>query len=170
MRNVSTSAVCAPAGLVLDSDSVGLFSPWPQPPIVWSFTFAGWRLMRAFAPRRNQRDQGCRRRNRAHAARRTIMKPRLISASSRRHGGQHLQTRLCSAVKPGVTARKRLERQTRHMLQSLQRRPACRSELEGKRYQATVEAKIERDYDSMHVLTIGDCGLVQTAAKNLHLS
>ena len=65
----------------------------------------------------------------------------------------------------------KLERQTRHMLQSLQEAASLQVlELEGKRYQATVEAKIERDYDSMHVSDDSVIvRLVQTAAKNLHL-
>lgn len=65
----------------------------------------------------------------------------------------------------------KLERQTQHMLQCL-----CAAadrhvlELDGKRFQAKVEAKIDRDYDRMHVpddSTIVQ--LVQRAAKNLRL-
>jgi tripeptide aminopeptidase len=65
----------------------------------------------------------------------------------------------------------KLERQTQHMLQCL-RAAADRHvlELDGKRFQAKVEAKIDRDYDRMHVpddSTIVQ--LVQKAAKNLRL-
>jgi tripeptide aminopeptidase len=65
----------------------------------------------------------------------------------------------------------KLERQTQHMLQCL-RVAADRHvlELDGKRFQAKVEAKIDRDYDRMHVpddSTIVQ--LVQRAAKNLRL-
>jgi tripeptide aminopeptidase len=65
----------------------------------------------------------------------------------------------------------KLERQTRHMLQSLEEAASLHVlELEGKRYQATVEAKIGRDYDSMHVADDSAIvRLVQTAAKNLRL-
>ena len=65
----------------------------------------------------------------------------------------------------------KLERQTQHMLQCL-REAADRHvlELDGKRFQAKVEAKIDRAYDRMHVpddSTIVQ--LVQRAAKNLRL-
>ena len=65
----------------------------------------------------------------------------------------------------------KLERQTRHMLQSLEEAASLHVlELEGKRYQATVLAKIERKYDSMHVADDSAIvRLVQTAAKNLRL-
>jgi tripeptide aminopeptidase len=65
----------------------------------------------------------------------------------------------------------KLERQTQHMLQCL--REAARRhvlELDGKRFQASVEAKIDRDYDRMHVPDDSAIvRLVQAAAKNLHL-
>jgi len=65
----------------------------------------------------------------------------------------------------------KLERQTQHMLECL--RDAARRhvlELEGRRFQANVEAKIDRDYDRMHVPDDSPIvRLVQTAAKNLHL-
>src|SRR6266568_4905823 len=65
----------------------------------------------------------------------------------------------------------KLERQTQHMLECL--RDAARRhvlELEGKRFQANVEAKIDRDYDRMNVPDDSAIvRLVQTAAKNLHL-
>jgi tripeptide aminopeptidase len=65
----------------------------------------------------------------------------------------------------------KLERQTQHMLECL--REAARRhvlELEGKRFQASVEAKIDRDYDRMNVPDDSAIvRLVQAAAKNLHL-
>lgn len=46
----------------------------------------------------------------------------------------------------------KLEQQTRHMLRSLEEAASRHFlELDGQRFQATVEAKIERDYDSMNV-------------------
>jgi tripeptide aminopeptidase len=65
----------------------------------------------------------------------------------------------------------KLERQTQHMLDCL-REAASRHTLEwdGKHFQATVEAKIERDYDRMHVADDSMIvKLVQTAAKNLRV-
>jgi tripeptide aminopeptidase len=65
----------------------------------------------------------------------------------------------------------KLERQTQHMLRCL-REAASRHvlELDGKRFQAKVEAKIDRDYDRMHVPDDSMIvRLVQRAAKNLHL-
>ena len=65
----------------------------------------------------------------------------------------------------------KLERQTQHMLECL--REAARQhvlELDGKRFQAKVEAKIERDYDRMHVPDDSTIvRLVQAAAANLRL-
>jgi tripeptide aminopeptidase len=65
----------------------------------------------------------------------------------------------------------KLERQTQHMLECL--RQAARRhvlELDGKRFQASVEAKIDRDYDRMDVPDDSTIvRLVQAAAKNLHL-
>ena len=65
----------------------------------------------------------------------------------------------------------KLERQTQHMLECL--RDAARRhvlELEGKRFQANVEAKIDRDYNRMNVPDDSPIvRLVQTAAKNLQL-
>jgi tripeptide aminopeptidase len=65
----------------------------------------------------------------------------------------------------------KLQRQTQHMLQCLQEAAGRYVlELDGKRFQAKVEAKIDRDYDRMNVpddSTIVQ--LVQRAAKNLGL-
>ncbi|HJU63010.1 MAG TPA: M20/M25/M40 family metallo-hydrolase [Candidatus Binatia bacterium] len=65
----------------------------------------------------------------------------------------------------------KLERQTQHMLHCLQE-AADRHilEVDGKRFQATVEARIDRDYDRMHVPDDSAIvRLVQTAAKNLRV-
>jgi tripeptide aminopeptidase len=65
----------------------------------------------------------------------------------------------------------KLERQTQRMLECL--REAARRhvlELQGKRFQANVEAKIDRDYNRMNVPDDSPIvRLVQTAAKNLQL-
>jgi tripeptide aminopeptidase len=65
----------------------------------------------------------------------------------------------------------KLERQTQHMLQCLQEAAARHVlELEGKRFQATVEAQIDRDYDRMHVPDDSAIvRLVQAAARNLRV-
>jgi len=65
----------------------------------------------------------------------------------------------------------KLERQTQHMLQCLEEAAAGHVlELEGKRFQATVEAQIDRDYDLMHVPDDSAIvRLVQSAAKNLRV-
>jgi len=65
----------------------------------------------------------------------------------------------------------KLERQTHHMLQSLQDAAAGHSlEINGKRFQASVEATIERDYDRMEVSEeAGIVKLVRAAARNLRV-
>jgi tripeptide aminopeptidase len=65
----------------------------------------------------------------------------------------------------------KLERQTAHMKQCLEVAAARHTlELDGKRYSASVEAKIERDYDRMDVPDSAPIvQLVHAAAKNLHL-
>ena len=65
----------------------------------------------------------------------------------------------------------KLERQTQHMLQCLHEAASRHFlELDGKRFQAKVEAKIDRDYDHMHVPDDSAIvRLVQRAAKNLDL-
>jgi tripeptide aminopeptidase len=65
----------------------------------------------------------------------------------------------------------KLERQTQHMLQCLKEAAARHVlELEGKRFQATVEAQIDRDYDRMHVPDDSAIvRLVQAAARNLRV-
>ncbi len=65
----------------------------------------------------------------------------------------------------------KLERQTWHMLQCLREAAAQHSlEVDGKRFQATVEAQIDRDYDRMHVPDESMIvQLVQAAAENLHV-
>jgi tripeptide aminopeptidase len=65
----------------------------------------------------------------------------------------------------------KLERQTRHMLECLEEAAAGHVlELEGKRFQASVEAQIDRAYDLMHVPDDSAIvRLVQTAAKNLRV-
>jgi tripeptide aminopeptidase len=65
----------------------------------------------------------------------------------------------------------KLERQTQHMLQCLEEAAAGHVlELDGKRFQATVEAQIDRDYDRMHVPDDSPIvRLVQSAAKNLRV-
>jgi tripeptide aminopeptidase len=65
----------------------------------------------------------------------------------------------------------KLERQTQHMLQCLHEAASRHVlELDGKRFQAKVEAKIDRDYDHMHVPDDSAIvRLVQRAAKNLDL-
>ncbi|HSF59400.1 MAG TPA: M20/M25/M40 family metallo-hydrolase [Candidatus Binatia bacterium] len=65
----------------------------------------------------------------------------------------------------------KLECQTQHMLQCLEEAAAGHVlELEGKRFQATVEAQIDRDYDLMHVPDDSAIvRLVQSAAKNLRV-
>jgi tripeptide aminopeptidase len=64
-----------------------------------------------------------------------------------------------------------LERQTQHMLQCLQEAAAGHTlELAGKRHQARVEAKIERDYDRMEVPDAAPIvQLVLAAARNLNV-
>ena len=58
----------------------------------------------------------------------------------------------------------KLERQTQHMLQCLQEAAGRHVlELDGKRFQAKVEAKIDRDYDRMNVPD--DSTIVQTCAE-----
>ncbi len=65
----------------------------------------------------------------------------------------------------------KLERQTNHMLQCLKEAAAGHVlELDGKHFQATVEAQIDRDYDRMHVPDDSAIvRLVQAAAKNLRV-
>ncbi|HEY6367556.1 MAG TPA: M20/M25/M40 family metallo-hydrolase [Candidatus Binatia bacterium] len=65
----------------------------------------------------------------------------------------------------------KLERQTHHMLQCLKEAAAGHVlELDGKHFQATVEAQIDRDYDRMHVPDDSAIvRLVQAAAKNLRV-
>jgi tripeptide aminopeptidase len=65
----------------------------------------------------------------------------------------------------------KLERQTHHMLQCLQEAAARHVlELDGKQFQATVEAQIDRDYDRMHVPDDSAIvRLVQAAARNLRV-
>ena len=64
----------------------------------------------------------------------------------------------------------RLGRQTRHMQQCLEEAAARHSvESDGKRYQAKLEAKIERDYDRMNVPDGAPIvQLVRAAARNLN--
>jgi tripeptide aminopeptidase len=66
----------------------------------------------------------------------------------------------------------KLERQTRHMLGCLETAAARhRLELEGKTFQARVEAKIERDYDQMNVSENAPIvQLVYAAGKNLNVN
>jgi tripeptide aminopeptidase len=63
-----------------------------------------------------------------------------------------------------------LDRQTQHMLQCLEEAAARHSvESDGKRYQAKLEAKIERDYDRMDVPDAAPIvQLVRAAARNLN--
>ena len=65
----------------------------------------------------------------------------------------------------------KLERQTRHMLECLREAAGRHAlELDGKRFEAHVEAKIERDYDRMDVPDDSMIvRLVQSAAQNLRL-
>jgi len=65
----------------------------------------------------------------------------------------------------------KLDRQTEHMRRCLEEAAARHTlALDGKRYQARVEAKIERDYDRMDVPDSAPIvQLVQAAAKNLNL-
>jgi len=65
----------------------------------------------------------------------------------------------------------KLERQTQHMLKCLQEAAGQHAlEFDGKRFTASVEAKIERLYDRMHVPDDSTIvRLVLTAAKNLRL-
>jgi tripeptide aminopeptidase len=65
----------------------------------------------------------------------------------------------------------KLERQTQHMLQCLKEAAAGHIlELDGKHFQATVEAQIDRDYDRMDVPDDSAIvRLVQAAAKNLRV-
>jgi len=66
----------------------------------------------------------------------------------------------------------KLERQTRHMLECLQEAASRHTlEVDGKRFAATVEAKIGRDYDRMEVPDdAAIVRLVREAAKNLNVS
>ena len=65
----------------------------------------------------------------------------------------------------------KLKRQTEHMQRCLEEAAARHSlEFDGKRHQARVEAKIERDYDRMDVPeSAAIVQLVHAAARNLHL-
>ena len=65
----------------------------------------------------------------------------------------------------------KLKRQTEHMRRCLEEAAARHSlEFDGKRHQARVEAKIERDYDRMDVPeSAAIVQLVHAAARNLHL-
>jgi tripeptide aminopeptidase len=65
----------------------------------------------------------------------------------------------------------KLKRQTEHMLRCLEEAAARHSlEFDGKRHQARVEAKIERDYDRMDVPESAPIvQLVHAAARNLNL-
>ncbi len=62
-----------------------------------------------------------------------------------------------------------LERQTRHMLQCLEEAAARHAvEIDGQRFQAGVESKIERDYDRMDIADgSAIVRLVRTAGRNL---
>ena len=63
----------------------------------------------------------------------------------------------------------KLEQQTRHMVQCLEEAAARYTvEMNGKRFQASVEAKIERDYDRMDIPETSKLvRLVRTAGRNL---
>jgi len=65
----------------------------------------------------------------------------------------------------------KLELQTRHMVECLREAAARHSlELDSKHFEAAVEAKIERDYDRMHVPDESMIvRLVQAAAENLRV-
>ncbi|HEU4340280.1 MAG TPA: M20/M25/M40 family metallo-hydrolase [Candidatus Binatia bacterium] len=65
----------------------------------------------------------------------------------------------------------KLERQTQHMLRCLQEAAAGYTlDIDGKHFQATIDAKIERDYNRMHVAdNAGIVQLVRAAAENLNL-
>jgi tripeptide aminopeptidase len=63
----------------------------------------------------------------------------------------------------------KLESQTRHMLRCLEDAASRHKiEIDGKPFLPTVESKVERDYDSMHISDDSDVvRLVRAAAKNL---
>jgi tripeptide aminopeptidase len=68
-------------------------------------------------------------------------------------------------------SQEKLEEQTRHMLRCLENAAAAHTlEIDGRRYAASVEARIERDYDHMDVPDNAPIvQLVQAAAKNLRV-
>ena len=69
-------------------------------------------------------------------------------------------------------SQEKLERQTQHMLQCLKQSASRHTlDFDGKRFEATVEAKIERDYDRMEVPDdAAIVRLVRDAAKNLNVA
>ena len=99
------------------------------------------------------------------------MRPRQYRRDRGWHGRQH-RFKLCGAPRSSKESQRRKTGAPNSAYVAVSVRGSRRHvlELDGKRFQAKVEAKIDRDYDRMHVpddATIVQ--LVQRAAKNLRL-
>ena len=151
---LDVSRLRARTGLVLDSDSVGfLFTEAPAANRM-EFHVRGLKPMPAFARRRESTRsksplKGSLRCSLGRIDHETTANIGVIE------GGMAVNIVPNSVVLRGGArshSEEKLERQTQHMLECL--RQAARQhvlELDGKRFQASVEAKIDRDYDRMDV-------------------
>lgn len=170
---LEVSRLRAKTGLVLDSDSVGfLFTKAPAANRM-EFVVKGLEAHAGVAP-----EKGI---SAIQVAADGISKMRLgrideeTTANIGRIEGGVAVNIIPNAVKLKGEARshseEKLERQTRHMVQCLEEAARGHSvELDGSRLQATVEARVERDYDRMDIPDGSPLvQLVQAAARSLGL-
>lgn len=168
---LDVSRLAARTGLVLDSDSVGfLFTKGPAANRI-EFHIRGLEAHAGVCP-----EKGI---SAIQIAAEGIAKMRLgrIDEETTANIGQIQGGLAVNIIPNSVTLKgearshseKKLEQQTRHMIQCLEGATLHSVlELDGKRFQATVEAKIERDYDRMEIPD--DSAIVQlvrAAARNL---
>ncbi len=168
---LDVSRLAARTGLVLDSDSVGfLFTKAPAANRI-EFHVRGLEAHAGVCP-----EKGI---SAIQVAAEGIAKMKLgrIDEETTANIGQIQGGLAVNIIPNSVTLKgearshseKKLDQQTRHMIQCLEEATLHSVlELAGKRFQATVEAKIERDYDRMEVPD--DSAIVQlvrAAARNL---
>ncbi|MCZ6626552.1 MAG: M20/M25/M40 family metallo-hydrolase [Deltaproteobacteria bacterium] len=168
---LDVSRLAARTGLVLDSDSVGfLFTKAPAANRI-EFHIRGLEAHAGVCP-----EKGI---SAIQVAAEGIAKMRLgrIDEETTANIGQIQGGLAVNIIPNSVTLKgearshseKKLEQQTRHMIQCLEEATlGTVLELDGKRFQAIVEAKIERDYDRMEIPD--DSAIVQlvrAAARNL---
>lgn len=168
---LDVSRLRARTGLVLDSDSIGfLFTKAPAANRL-EFRIRGWAAHAGVCPEKGLSAiqvaaDGIARMKLGRIDEETTANLGLV------HGGTAVNIVPDSVLLKGEArshSEEKLERQSRHMLQCLEEAIKSRvSEIDGRQLHATVDAKIERDYDRMEVpdgSTIVQ--LVQTAARNL---